>query len=205
MIMLPADLKGLAPGTIYGNGIGDFLTLIIGRENLPFAVTFGAMAFSTFVFDTIDVSTRLGRYLLQELLGWRGKAGAAVATLATVAAPGLLLAFAGEGMWQKFWTLFGASNQLLAALTLLAVTVWLHQARRRIAFTLLPMIFVLTITLWALGKLTWSNLHATQGFDVELLNGVAALLLILLALYLALSAVVKLRGERRGTAVPAGA
>lgn len=202
MIVAPADLAGLAPGTIYGNGIGEFLTLLIGRENLPFAITFGAMAFSTFVFDTIDVSTRLGRYLIQELLGWKGKVGAWAGTLATVVAPGLLLSFAGEGMWQKFWTLFGASNQLLAALTLLAVTVWLHQARRRIAFTLLPMIFVLTITLWALGKLTWANLKATQGFDVELLNGVASALLILLALYLALSALVKLRGERGAGAVP---
>ncbi|HWM92874.1 MAG TPA: carbon starvation CstA family protein [Thermoanaerobaculia bacterium] len=204
MILLPDQAKGLAPGTVYGNGIGNFLALLIGKENLPFAITFGAMAFSTFVFDTLDVSTRLGRYLLQELLGMKGKAGAVLGTLLTVAAPMLLLAFAGEGMWQKFWTLFGASNQLLAALTLLAVTVWLHQARKRIAFTLYPMIFVLTITLWALGKLTWSNLAATKGFDVELLNGVAALLLILLALYLAVSALLKLRGEGRGAAVSAG-
>ena len=202
MIMLPDEAKGLGPGTVYGNGIGNFLALLIGRENLPFAITFGAMAFSTFVFDTLDVSTRLGRYLLQELLGMKGVAGAVLGTVLTVAAPMLLLTFAGEGMWQKFWTLFGASNQLLAALTLLSVTVWLHQARRRIAFTLLPMIFVLTITLWALGKLVWSNLAATKGFDVELLNGVAALLLILLALYLAVSALVKLRGDRRGEAVP---
>jgi carbon starvation protein len=196
MIVAPDATKGLAPGTIYGNGIGEFLTLLIGKENLPFAITFGAMAFSTFVFDTIDVSTRLGRYLIQELLGWRGKLGAWAGTLATVVAPGFLLFFAGEGMWQKFWTLFGASNQLLAALTLLSVTVWLHQARKRIAFTLVPMIFVLTITLWALGKLTIANLAATKGFDVELLNGVAALLLILLALYLAVSAILKLKGER---------
>lgn len=202
MILLPDEAKGLAPGTVYGNGIGSFLALLIGRENLPFAITFGAMAFSTFVFDTLDVSTRLGRYLLQELLGMKGRAGAVLGTAMTVAVPMLLLAFAGEGMWQKFWTLFGASNQLLAALTLLAVTVWLHQARRRIAFTLFPMIFVLAITLWALGKLTWANLAATRGFDVELLNGVAALLLILLALYLAISALVKLRGEGRGEPVP---
>ena len=204
MIVAPEGIKGLAPGTIYGNGIGEFLTLIIGRENLPFAITFGAMAFSTFVFDTIDVSTRLGRYLIQELLGWKGMAGAWMGTLATVAAPGLLLYFAGEGMWQKFWTLFGASNQLLAALTLLAVTVWLHQARKRIAFTLVPMCFVLIITLWALGKLTWANLKASHGLDVELLNGLAAALLIVLALYLAVLAIVKLRGERgRGAVVAA--
>jgi carbon starvation protein len=205
MIVASDKLQGLAPGTIYGNGIGEFLSLVIGREHLAFAMTFGAMAFTTFVFDTIDVSTRLGRYLVQELLGWRGKAGAAAGTLVTVAAPGLLLAFAGEGMWVKFWTLFGASNQLLAALTLLAVTVWLHQARRRIAFTLYPMLFVLTITLWALGKLTWANLLASRGFDVELLNGLAAALLILLALYLVLSALVRLRGERRGRVVPEAA
>jgi carbon starvation protein len=203
VVIVSSDkLQGLAPGTIYGNGIGEFLTLLIGKKNLPFAITFGAMAFSTFVFDTIDVSTRLGRYLIQELLGWRTRLGAWVGTLVTVIVPALLLSFAGEGMWQKFWTLFGASNQLLAALTLLSITVWLHQARRRIAFTLYPMVFVLTITLWALGKLTYANLKASHGFDVELLNGIAAALLILLALYLALTALVKLRGERGAGAVP---
>ena len=63
------SVKGLSPGTIYGNGIGRFLTLVIGRDKLAFAATFGAMAFSTFVFDTLDVCTRLGRYILQELFG----------------------------------------------------------------------------------------------------------------------------------------
>jgi carbon starvation protein len=206
MIVAQDATQGLAPGTIYGNGIGRFMTLLIGEENIGFAITFGAMAFSTFVFDTLDVSARLGRYLLQEILGWKGTVGAVVATAVTVLAPAALLAFAGEGMWQKFWTLFGASNQLLAALTLLSITVWLHQARKRIAFTLIPMLFVLTITMWALGKLTWANLSATQGFDVELLNGGAALLLILLAIYLAVSALLKLRRERgQGGAVVAEA
>ncbi|HEX7184492.1 MAG TPA: carbon starvation CstA family protein [Thermoanaerobaculia bacterium] len=202
MIVLPENTKGLAAGTIYGNGIGNFMTLLIGERNLGFAITFGAMAFSTFVFDTLDVSTRLGRYLLQELLGWKGKAGAVAGTALTVIAPAALLLLAGEGMWQKFWTLFGASNQLLAALTLLSITVWLHQARKRIAFTLLPMLFVLTITLWALGKLTIANLMLTKGFDIELLNGVAALLLILLAIYLAIAALLKVRQERGRGAVP---
>ena len=71
MVMSADDVRGLKPGTIYGNGLGEFLTLIIGKEHLPFAITFGAMAFSTFVFDTIDVATRLGRYLIQELTGLR--------------------------------------------------------------------------------------------------------------------------------------
>jgi carbon starvation protein len=122
MIMTQDEIKGLKPGTIYGNGIGSFLTMIIGEENRNFAITFGAMAFSTFVFDTLDVSTRLGRYLLQELLGWKGKIGAVAATLATMALPAYFIAFSVEGSWTKYWTLFGASNQLLAALTLLSIT-----------------------------------------------------------------------------------
>ena len=71
MIVTPAEITGLEPGTIYGNGIGRFMTLLVGQENLGFAITFGAMAFSTFVFDTLDVCTRLGRYIIQELFGWK--------------------------------------------------------------------------------------------------------------------------------------
>ena len=119
MIAAPDSMTGLAPGTIYGNGLGEYLSVIIGRDNLPFAVTFGAMAFSTFVFDTLDVCTRLGRYILQELIGWRAPGGALLGTLATIALPLLFLLTAGEGLWLQFWTLFGASNQLLAGLTLL--------------------------------------------------------------------------------------
>ncbi|MDM7916206.1 MAG: carbon starvation CstA family protein, partial [Candidatus Eisenbacteria bacterium] len=129
MIVAPRNLAGLAPGTIYGNGIGRFLTLLVGEKNLAFAVTFGAMAFSTFVFDTLDVCMRLGRYILQELTGWRGRWGALAGTLITAALPLYFLLATSAGSWAKFWTLFGASNQLLAALTLLAVTYWLHRAR----------------------------------------------------------------------------
>jgi len=193
MIVADPDLKGLKPGTIYGNGIGSFLTLIIGKEHLNFAITFGAMAFSTFVFDTLDVSTRLGRYILQELFGLRGKIGALAGTLITIALPFYLVLYAPEGSWVKFWTLFGASNQLLAALTLLSISVWLHQRRQKIAFTLIPMLFVLAVTLWALTKLTIANFSATKGVDVELMNGVAALSLILLAIYLVSRAFVAVR------------
>ncbi len=190
------DGKPFAAGKIYGNGIGEFLTLIIGKENLPFAITFGAMAFSTFVFDTLDVGMRLGRYLVQELIGVPGRIGAVIGTIATVALPFVLIFYAKPGSWVEFWTLFGASNQLLAALTLLSITAWLYKARKRIAFTLLPMLFVLTITLWALGLLVYGNFQATTGFDVKMINGVASLVLILLAIYLIITAFIKLRRER---------
>ncbi len=191
MIAVPSSIVGLKPGTIYGNGIGEFLTIIIGKDKLPFAITLGAMAFSTFVFDTLDVSTRLGRYLIQELTGWRGKWGATFGTLATVLLPGAIIWSNTEGSWVKFWTLFGASNQLLAALTLLTITLWLHQARKRIAFTLIPMLFVLSITLTALSKIAYTSYRSANGFDSSLLNAAASLTLIVLAVGINLAALFK--------------
>lgn len=187
------DGRNLSAGKIYGNGIGNFLTLVIGKENLAFAITFGAMAFSTFVFDTLDVTMRLGRYLIQELLGIPGHLGAVIGTLVTVALPFLLIFFAKPGSYVEFWTLFGASNQLLAALTLLSITAWLYKARRRIAFTLIPMFFVLAITLWALGSMVWFNLQTATGFDIKLINGITSLALICLAIFLVVTAWFKSR------------
>jgi carbon starvation protein len=197
MIVAQKDLVGLKPGTIYGNGIGSFLTLIIGEKYRNLAVTFGAMAFSTFVFDTVDVSTRLGRYIVQELFRWPTRLGAWVGTLLTVALPLYFIAFAPPGSWVKFWTLFGASNQLLAALTLLAITVWLHQRRQQIAFTLIPMLFVLVTTLAALVRLTVSNFAGGLHDPVALVNGVVSAALIVLSLYLVMRAIKRVRSERQ--------
>ncbi len=189
------DGKNLPAGKIYGNGIGNFLSLIIGKENLKFAITFGAMAFSTFVFDTLDVTMRLGRYLIQELIGIPGKLGAVIGTLVTVALPLALIFLAKPGSYVEFWTLFGASNQLLAALTLLSITVWLYKARRRIAFTLLPMLFVLAITLWALAMMVYGNFQTTNGFDIKLINGILSIVLIGLAIFLVVTGLLKLRRD----------
>ncbi|MCS6797240.1 MAG: carbon starvation protein A [Myxococcota bacterium] len=152
---LDGELTGKSPGRIYGDGLGRFVAAIVGPEHLLVASTFGAMAFSTFVFDTIDVAARLGRYVLQELFGWRSRASAVLATALTLAPPALALALTETApgkppAYTKFWTLFGTSNQLLAALTLLGVLVWLRAERRPSWFVALPCAFVLAMTLWAL-------------------------------------------------------
>ena len=96
------------------------------------------MAFTTFVYDTLDVCTRLGRYIIQELTGCTTGPAAGSARRSR---PACRCCFvlrtsvdaAGKPIpvWRTFWYLFGASNQLLAALTLLGVTVWLWRTRRR--------------------------------------------------------------------------
>src|SRR5688500_15007446 len=114
MIATSAELAGKGPGAIYGQGLGRFLAVIIGEKNLAFATTFGAMAFSTFVFDTLDVSTRLGRLIIQEVVGLKGRAGALLGTAAICGVPLALILTSDAGSYRQFWTLFGTSNQLLA-------------------------------------------------------------------------------------------
>jgi carbon starvation protein len=175
-VLIAANPKG-GPGAIYGDGMGLFLSKIIGDRHLAFATVFGAMVFSTFVFDTLDVATRLGRIILQELAGTKGMAAAAVATLLMTGVPFALLKASEAGSWRAYWTLFGTSNQLLAGLTFLGITVWLKRSGKPFWFTLWPMVFVLTITVWSLVAQATAAFKQPLAFKPHTINGVAALLL----------------------------
>jgi carbon starvation protein len=181
MIATTEQLTGKGPGAVYGQGLGQFLTVIIGKDNLLFATTFGAMAFSTFVFDTLDVSTRLGRYILQELLGLQSRAGAVLATAITCGVPLGFVLLSGPGAYRAYWTLFGTSNQLLAGLSLMGISVWLKRSGKRYWYTLYPMFFVLAITLWSLILQIKSAFGAEGATTVQTINGVVSLTLLGLA------------------------
>ena len=160
------------PNFIYALGLGRFLEIL----GVPTAigVSFALTAFTTFVYDTLDVCTRLGRYIVQELTGLSGRAGAWLGTVLTAGVPMLFLLrpqLDGDGnavpVWKTFWTLFGASNQLLAALTLLGVTVWLWRTRRAAwvwLVTGLPTAFMYTMSTWALASLTLPRFRTAAGF-----------------------------------------
>ena len=103
-----------------------------------------------------------------------------VATVITVV---LGLAF-GLGGWAKIWPLFGAANQLLAGLALLAVAAWLKNAARNHRMLLFPMVFMLLVTLTSLAitfKTKFAGIIAGQGdlFASYLQAGLAAILFIL--------------------------
>jgi carbon starvation protein len=149
------------PNFLYAQGIGSFL----GALGIPpaYAVAFALMAFTTFVYDTLDVCTRLGRYIIEELTGWRGPVGKTFAALLTVGVPAFFLMYhstdaVGRGIpaWKLFWELFGASNQLLAALTLLGLTVWLWHTRRQWwvwAVLGIPTALMYVMSTWALVRI----------------------------------------------------
>lgn len=142
MVMVPGTTG--KPDFVYARGIGNFMRIC----GIPFefGLTFGLLAFSSFVFDTLDVCTRLGRYVLQEMTGLRGLAGGAVATLITLGGPSLYLWYNPPGKFMTFWTIFGTSNQLLAALTLVGVSVWLWRTGRPVWFALVPAILMVVNT-----------------------------------------------------------
>lgn len=155
------------PNFLYAMGIGEFMGMV-GIER-TFAVSFGLMAFTTFVYDTLDVCTRLGRYIIQELTGLSGSLGKWLGTLLTAGVP--LIFLLGQpvvngkpvALYMIYWNLFGASNQLLAALTLVGVTVWLWRTYRAtwVLFVVgLPAVFMYSMSMWALSRMIWPPVSA---------------------------------------------
>ena len=143
------------PNQIYANGIASFLSALgINRE---LALNFALLAFATFVYDTLDVATRLGRYIFQELTGWRTGASSIIAALATLILPVIFVTkkttdAAGNVIpaWKVFWTLFGSSNQLLAGMVLFGLSVWLYKRKMKYLTTLLPSFLMIIIALTSL-------------------------------------------------------
>jgi carbon starvation protein len=184
MLAQGSSLAAQPPNLIFANGIGGFLEMVGVPPVL--AISLMLMAFTTFVYDTLDVTTRLGRYILQEVTGWHDPRGLWLGSILTGGIPVLFVMqtavdAAGKPIpaWRTFWSLFGASNQLLAALTLLGITVWLwrtQRARWALFVTGLPCLFMYGMSCWALGSILAKSL-ATGAFGPVLL--VAVLLLFL--------------------------
>ncbi|MBI4342254.1 MAG: carbon starvation protein A, partial [Candidatus Omnitrophica bacterium] len=203
MLLVPGSAATQqSPDRIYAEGLGHFVERF--GVNRDFARSFALLAFATFIYDTLDVATRLGRYVFQELAGWKGRWGGVVATLATLAIPALGMSWtvrdaAGSVVpaWKVFWTLFGTSNQLLAALTLVTITVWLKRTKRPWLVSAVPAAFMLVMTLWSLILTVKPWLAAFMGGQPTL-NGIAltALLLIALALLVLLEGLRALRALR---------
>ncbi|WP_375056011.1 carbon starvation protein A [Zobellella sp. DQSA1] len=131
---------------ILSNGLG---------FNIELSQTILTVMAVLFAGTTMDTGLRLQRYIFQEWgsiynIGWMQKA--APATLLAVGSC-LVLAFGAGGDGSGgllIWPLFGTTNQLLAGLTLLVITVMLARLNRPVYYTLLPLVFVLVMTVLAL-------------------------------------------------------
>ncbi len=188
---LGALLAAGGPVNVFSDGIGVFMTSF----GIPFTVgkSFVALAVSAFALTSLDTATRLGRFILQEFFVQEdpGKKNPItnmyVATGITAGLGGLLAVTS----WQAIWPIFGAANQLLAALALMAVAVWLKKIGRNNKMFIFPMVFMFSVTLLALGFLIQSNFASGNWILV-----IFPVVLFLLALVLAYQGYVHLSSDK---------
>lgn len=177
IVVAGGTLAGSSPTQVFASGMGSFLSSLGVSKSL--GTSFGLLALSTFLLTTLDTGTRLSRYVFEEFFGVWNRKWHVVATAATLVLP-LWLAMTefrdANGQivpaWRAVWPVFGATNQLLGALALLTVGVWLKRTGRRAIFVLVPMTFMFAVTLLALVLLIWKS-------DILVIRTIAAFLFVL--------------------------
>ncbi len=146
------DVGGGNPILAFALSMGHLLNSAMG---IPIALgtVFGILTVEGFLITTLDSAVRLNRYLFEEF--WKAvipnppaymkkfwfNSGLSVA---------LMLILSMTNGYKLIWPLFGSTNQLLAALTLIAVTVWLHRAGKSSWFTLAPAAVMICTTIASL-------------------------------------------------------
>ncbi|HYL23073.1 MAG TPA: carbon starvation CstA family protein [Burkholderiales bacterium] len=150
-----------------GGGGGRFA---IGVGKLVYAGTFGlvpeafgtALGFATFVIIVLTVTQLVFRVMRVTLAEWVGDAVPPVRNMHVSSLISMVLtaALVLTGTWVYLWQMFGASNQLMAALSLLVVAVWLKSEKRSTTFAMVPMLFMYVTTL-AATVVTARNLYVT--------------------------------------------
>jgi carbon starvation protein len=197
-------IGGALPNFASGGGI------ILTSLGIPtsFGAPFMALVLVSFLLTSTDTAARLGRYMMEEIIGTPGSgtdtglsADPASFARGRYTNPiiqcglGYLLVISGE--WATLWTLFGGANQLLAALALLTATVWLANwdESKQLISTGVPMALMVTITILGI---SWTAFKE-QLYDQLIMGGATGLgtqisvvirvVLALVLMYLALSLV----------------
>ena len=134
----------LAAGQLFNKGLG--IPIALGT-------VFGILLVEGFVVTTLDAAVRLNRYLFEELWGILFRKTPRLMTHYWVNSGLSVLimgALAATSAFNVLWPIFGTANQMLAALSLLAVSAWLLLRRKRALFTLIPAVFMMATTLASL-------------------------------------------------------
>ena len=149
-----------SPTAVFASGLSQMLACSPGLANYAdIAYTLLILAVSAFCLTSLDTATRLARYMFQELWLKPGETSKTCAspirqTLSNKYAATVITVLLGIGLgltgYSIIWPLFGAANQLLAALALLAVCAWLKNAGKKHKMLFFPMIFMLAVTLTSL-------------------------------------------------------
>ena len=151
--------SGGGPIALFSASVGGFMNEL--GVPIDVGTTFSALAVSAFALTSLDTATRLARFSFQEFFETNQKTTMRIISSNRYAATGVGVILAGtlalSGEWQAIWPIFGSANQLLAAVALLAVSVWLAKQKIKNSFVLYPMGFMFAVTFSALVLLIINN------------------------------------------------
>ena len=176
----------------YGNGFGNLVHQMLPFLSFTFASMIAVLALNTFVLTTLDSAVRITRFIVQESVGekivlFKNKY---VCTILVVFFSYLIGATDG---WQKIWPIFGATNQLIAAVALFVIATWLMAMGKPTKFALYPAIFMVVTTI---GALAWQSYRFYTQPEPNIFLGTAAVFLIILALFVGYEGMSTLRGRK---------
>ena len=211
-VKLPSDGGIRTPTAVFATGISRMVATIPGLEGTQATVSsLLVLTVSVFCLTSLDTATRLARYMFQEFWLEPGQTykdatgfkavlcNPFVATAITV----VLGIGLGLGGYSTIWPLFGASNQLLAALALLAVCAWLGNVGKNNKMFYFPMIFMLVVTLTSLAQTAIAKVNtisANGAATAPVIQLVLAVVLFVLALVLAVEACQTIFGHKKPAA-----
>ena len=194
-----------SPTAVFAGGISQMIGTFAGADSSIVGIIYSmfVLAVSVFCLTSLDTATRLARYMFQEF--WLAPEETVkdvtgtkkilcnpyFATIITVVL-GVGLGMTG---YAKIWPLFGAANQLLAAVGLLAVCTWLGKVGRNNKMFYIPMVFMLIVTICSLFQTIMGKIAAIGGGSADIwayIQAILATLLVVLALVLAVYSFVNL-------------
>jgi len=143
----------------FAAGVGSLMTVLFGDG---FKLLGTALGFGAFMVIVLTVTQLIFRVMRVTLSEWVGESVPVLKNMhvSTLVSMVLTILLVLTGTWVYLWQMFGAANQLMAALSLLIVTVWLREQKKNPAFTLYPMLFMYVTTL-AATYVTARNLYVT--------------------------------------------
>ena len=139
---------GGGPIVAFSTGFGKLVSSLPG-VTIVAGMYIGMLMLNAFVITTLDTATRLARFIMVESVGEMAKplANRYIATIITVAAAAY---FGATGGYKTIWPVFGAANQLVAALALIVISAYLVGIRKPRIYTVIPAVFMTVTTIGAL-------------------------------------------------------
>ena len=211
-----ADWEALYPdfGTASGGAVGNFVKGVAVFANnigipLDLATIFAAVVVISFAATTMDTGVRLQRYVVQEIgelthIKPLARNLSLATTVAVLIPLGMALLPGGGEAGYTFgvlWQLFGTTNQLTAGLALSVIAVWVTRSGRNPTAVLIPLVFLLIMTTWALVLNLRNFLQSEESTERFVLAPLDAIIFVL-AMWLIVEAGLALRSAFRERSEP---